>query len=183
MLIPTIDQRGRHNLTFTPTAVGTGTIEIKVNAASDGVTYPTVKPEGDGAVITQSLSDNANKAIQFAFAGVSASDMPTELTVYVNGEKYVNDEAIKMINEAVEMFTLADGAKFFDEEGVMEISFKATGADPEAVAYEAKVGGLTATVNETSYEVVPKYIDIATNTELTAKPEGTVTFRLVIQKK
>ena len=174
---PTLTPNGS-NYSFTMPAEAV-TITVTTEAV---VTYPTVEPEGDDAVITEPLSGNANAAIQSAFADVSASDMPTKLTVIVNGEEYVNNEAIKMINDAVEMFTLTEGAKFFDAQGKLDISFKATGANPEAVAYEAEVGGSTATVNA-AYEVVPKYIDIATNTELTAKPEGTVTFRLVIQKK
>jgi hypothetical protein len=171
-----VNDEGNYSFTMPAEAV---TITVTTKAV---VTYPTVEPEGDDVVITEPLSGNANTAIQSAFAGVSASDMPTKLTVIVNGVEYVNNEAIKMINDAVEMFTLTEGAKFFDAQGKLDISFKATGANPDAVAYEAEVGGSTATVNA-AYEVVPKYIDIATNTELTAKPEGTVTFRLVIQKK
>lgn len=152
------------------------TITVTTKAIEEEVTYPSV-----GGVETPEYSDNAKYAIDAAFPDNS---YPTDgLTVKVNGEVLAGAKAVEMLNEAVEMFTLADDAKFFNEDGVMEISFKATSADPETIAYEATVGKVTATVNETSYEVVPKYIDIATNTELTAKPEGTVTFRLVIQKK
>ena len=158
--------------------------EITLNVVlGEEVTYPTVKPNGDSA--TQgTLSPGAVAAIEAALADVET--MPDALTVIVNEKEYFGDEAVAKINEVVAMFEAAEEGKtlkFFNEKGEMIVSFKATGADPEAVAYEAEVGGLAATVNETSYEVVPKYIDIATNTELTAKPEGTVTFRLVIQKK
>ena len=139
----------------------------------DTATYPSV-----GGVTTPEYSVNAKDAIDAAFPN---NRYPTGgLTVEVNGEELTGAKAVEMLNEAVEMFTLAEGAKFFDTDGKLDISFKATGADPTKIAYEAKVGGLAATVNDT-YEVVPKYIDIATNTELTAKPEGTVTFRLVIK--
>lgn len=151
------------------------TITVTTKAIEEEVTYPSV-----GGVETPEYSDKAKAAIDAAFP---ENSYPDGLTVKVNGETLTGAPAVAMLNDAVEMFILADDAKFFDEDGVMDISFKATGADPEDVAYEAKVGGLAATVNETSYEVVPKYIDIAKNTELQAKPEGTVTFRLVIQKK
>lgn len=152
-------------------------VMITVTTKAEEVTYPSV-----GGVDAPEYSDNAKKAIDAAFPGNS---YPTDgLTVKVNGETLTGALAVAMLNDAVDMFTLAGDAKFFDADGVLDISFKATGADPDVVAYEAKVGGLAATVNESSYEVVPKYIDIATNDELQAKPEeGTVTFRLVIQKK
>ena len=164
---------GKYSFTMPAEAV---TITVTTKAIEEEVTYPSV-----GGVETPEYSDKAKAAIDAAFP---ENSYPKDgLTVKVNGETLTGAPAVAMLNDAVEMFILADGAKFFDEDGVMDISFKATGADPEAVAYEAKVGGFEATVNETSYEVVPKYIDIATNTELAAKPEGTVTFRLVIQKK
>ena len=143
----------------------------------DMATYPSV-----GGVTTPEYSVNAKDAIDAAFPN---NNYPAGgLTIEVNGQELSGTDAVAMLNEAVEMFTLADDAKFFNEDGVMEISFKATSADPETIAYEATVGKATATVNDTSYEVVPKYIDIATNKELSDKPaEGSVTFRLVIQKK
>ena len=153
------------------------TITVTTKAIEEEVTYPSV-----GGVETPEYSVNAKAAIDAAFPDNS---YPTDgLTVKVNGEVLAGAKAVEMLNEAVEMFTLADDAKFFNEDGVMEISFKATSADPDTIAYEATVGKATATVKDTSYEVVPKYIDIATNTELSAKPtQGSVTFRLVIQKK
>jgi hypothetical protein len=164
---------GKYSFTMPAETV---TIIVTTNVIEEEVTYPSV-----GGVETPEYSVNAKAAIDAAFP---ENSYPTDgLTVKVNGEVLAGAKAVEMLNEAVEMFTLADDAKFFNEDGVMEISFKATSADPETIAYEATVGKVTATVNDTSYEVVPKYIDIATNTELTAKPEGTVTFRLVIQKK
>ena len=177
------NDNGIYSITVVPNSNVTVEIVVRKADGGDVVTYPTVKPNGDSA--TQgTLSPGAVAAIEAALAGVET--MPDVLTVIVNEKEYFGDEAVAKINEVVAMFEAAEegeSLKFFNEKGEMIVSFKATGADPEAIAYEAEVGGLAATVNETSYEVVPKYIDIATNTELTAKPEGTVTFRLVIQKK
>lgn len=165
---------------FNDNAMFDATVPVTANVNytakfEDMATYPSV-----GGVTTPEYSVNAKDAIDAAFPN---NNYPAGgLTVKVNGEVLAGAKAVEMLNDAVDMFTLTEeGAKFFNAQGELDISFKATSADPTKIAYEAKVGGSSATVKGT-YEVVPKYIDIATNTELQAMPtEGSVTFRLVIK--
>lgn len=181
LLIPTINQRGRHILTFTPTAVGTGTIEIKVNAGGV-VTYPTVKPNGDSAT-QETLSQSAVAEIEAALAGVEP--MPAALTVIVNEKEYFGDEAVAKINEVVTMFESAEEGetlKFFDASGIMKVSFKATNPlmeteTAEATDYEAKVGEAAATVTS-DYTVNKETVDL---TPGVVGENKAVTFKLVIK--
>ncbi|MBR3776913.1 MAG: hypothetical protein IKL02_04885 [Kiritimatiellae bacterium] len=151
------------------------TITVTTKAIEEEVTYPSV-----GGVETPEYSDNAKAAIDAAFP---ENSYPTGgLTVKVNGETLTGAPAVAMLNEAVEMFILAGDAKFFDEDGVMDISFKATNPlmeteTAEATDYEAKVGEATATVTS-NYTVNKETVDL---TPGVAGENEAVTFKLVIK--
>lgn len=151
------------------------TITVTTKAIEEEVTYPSV-----GGVETPEYSDKAKAAIDAAFP---ENSYPTGgLTVKVNGETLTGDPAVAMLNDAVEMFTLAGDAKFFDEYGVMDISFKATNPlmeteTAEATDYEAKVGEATATVTS-NYTVNKETVDL---TPGVAGENEAVTFKLVIK--
>jgi hypothetical protein len=153
------------------------TITVTTQKIEEDVTYPSV-----GGVETPEYSVNAKAAIDAAFP---ENSYPTDgLTIKVNGEVLAGAKAVEMLNEAVEMFTLANNAKFFNEYGVMEISFKATNPFMETETagvtdYEAKVGESAATVTS-KYTVNKETVDL---TPGVAGENEAVTFRLVIQKK
>ena len=163
---------GKYSFTMPAEAV---TITVTTKAIEEEVTYPSV-----GGVETPEYSDNAKAAIDAAFP---ENSYPTGgLTVKVNGETLTGDPAVAMLNDAVEMFTLAGDAKFFDEDGVMDISFKATNPlmeteTAEATDYEAKVGEATATVTS-NYTVNKETVDL---TPGVAGENEAVTFKLVIK--
>jgi ABC-type polar amino acid transport system ATPase subunit len=109
-------------------------------------------------------------------------ERPDSGQIKVNGEVLAGAKAVEMLNEAVEMFTLANNAKFFNEYGVMEISFKATNPFMEtetagATDYEAMVGESAATVTS-KYTVNKETVDL---TPGVGGENEAVTFKLVIK--
>lgn len=140
------------------------------------------KPSTDGdAGITVEYETEAEAAIRDAFTTGGTFTPPTApLVVEVNGEVLLGNAAVEMINEVTKVFDIT-GGKFFDATGKMEVTFKATSADPAKITYEAKVGAANATV-DAAYKVVPKYIDLATGNEITPAQDATAKFfKLVIK--
>ena len=136
----------------------------------------------EGEEINQTYEDEAKAAIKDAFTTGGTFTPPPALVVEVNGEVLLGNAAVEMINEVTKVFDITEG-KFFDANGKMEVTFKATSADPAKITYEAKVGEANATV-DAAYEVVPKYIDLATGKETTPAQDATAKFfKLVIRAK
>ena len=85
LLIPTIDSRGRHVLTFTPTAVGTGTITITAVSAGGGSgSEDPAKPTIGGAAV-----ETAEAFIAAANSGATIK-VPTDWTLDGNTLKYAD---------------------------------------------------------------------------------------------
>ena len=160
---------------------GTYTFTMPATAVTIAVTTeetykePTVEPNGD-EIITEPISDTAKDVIkkQFPAGGVV-------IKVEVNGDTLKGDAAVKMINEVVEKFS----GNPFTADGKLELTFKVTDVmealKGDAKGYNLKVG--SAQLRDT-YQVVPKYIDLATKAESLKKPtegEGAVIFKLSIE--
>ena len=142
--------------------------------------YPEVDAE-EGETVTEFFSDDAKAVIKDAFTVNGVYVKPSApLAVEVNGEALKGNAAVEMINEVVEKFS---GNPFTN--GKLELTFKVTDVmealKGDAKGYNLKVG--RAQLRDT-YQVVPKYIDLATKAESPKKPtegEGAVIFKLSIE--
>ena len=165
--------------TFTMPA---GAVKIVVTTEAKVVEpeYPEVDAE-EGDTVTEPFSDDAKAVIKDAFTVNGVYVKPSApLAVEVNGEALKGNAAVEMINEVVEKFS---GNPFTN--GKLELTFKVTDVmealKGDAKGYNLKVG--SAQLRDT-YQVVPKYIDLATKAESLKKPtegEGAVIFKLSIE--
>ena len=156
------------------------TIVVTTEAVVVEPEYPEVDAE-EGETVTESFSDDAKAVIKDAFTVDGVYVKPSApLAVEVNGEALKGDEAVKMINEVVEKFS---GNPFTN--GKLELTFKVTDVmevlKGAGKGFTLTVG--TATLKDT-YEVAPKYIDLATKAESFDPPAdgGAVIFKLVIKQ-
>lgn len=146
------------------------------------IKYPSVDVGDEEQPVTQELSEQAKNAIVTAFTKDGVYTPPDALKVVVNGEDLRGNAAIAMINEVADMFT----GNPFTEDGTLEVSFTVVDvmAAMNGVAGGYNLTAGTATFNTEKYQVVPKYIDLATGNAREAAPaEGAVIFKLVIQKR
>ena len=143
--------------------------------------YPTVDPNENETDDPVEYSEVAKEVIKNAFTTDETFAPPTKLAVVVNGETIKGYAAIQKINEVAEMFT----GNPFTADGKLVVDFKVTEVmevlKGAGNGFTLTVG--TATLKDT-YEVAPKYIDLATKAESFDPPAdgGAVIFKLVIKQ-
>ena len=144
---------------------------------------PEVDEEGNEITTTEEYSDDAKTCLTTYFPkGTGTDEAPIALQVVINGETLLGDEAVKAINDVAAKFT----GNPFDETGKINLVFK---VDDVMKALAGTADGYTLTVGtaelKSTYEVAPKFIDLATGAEIQDPGAGATAkfFKLVVREK
>ena len=155
-------------------------IVVTTEAVNNEPEYPEITPEDEDEDV-KDFSDAVKAVIEAAFTPQGGTyNPPAALTVISNGVELKGNKAVDMIEEIVEKFE----GNPFTADGKLELTFKVTDVmevlKGAGNGFTLTVG--TATLKDT-YEVAPKYIDLATKAESFDPPAdgGAVIFKLVIK--